>query len=154
MSNEANVGLFLACYEIGEPIPGAQLFRAAFSVYTPDHTLSGQGVITQTTNPPLDIQTNLTGDYTYMTVMPNESKILVTATGFPKIAWPPHGGIGPVILPNVQLRMVLDSNWKTGIATYKYRTGVLEGLDDWHEVKNVPVKLVPSLSVEESEVLA
>jgi hypothetical protein len=136
---ETMTGLFIASYEIGGEMPGSPLFKVNFSVYTPGETVHGIGHITQTTNPPLDIATNLSGQYTYMCVMPKSCHILVTATGHPIIKWPQGGGIGPVIPPNVELRMVLNEDWKSGTANYKY----MDSKGMWHEVTNAPVKIVP-----------
>ena len=132
-------GLFPICYEIGGAMPGAPLFKASLMVYTPDERITGFGEITQTTNPPLDIKTKLEGNYTYMTVMPRNVHILITAQGYPPIHWPPGGGIGPVIPPNVELRMVVEENWQSGTANYKY----LDGKGNWHDIKDAPVKAVP-----------
>ena len=132
------VGLFLASLQIGGDKPGAPLFMVKFLVYTPGRTLSGIGDITQAVNPPVDVNTNLHGDYSYMCVMPKNCHLLVIATGYPIIKWPHHGGIGPVLQPNVHLRMVLTEDWKTGTATYQYVTP--DG--KWHEVENAPVKMI------------
>ncbi|PKM45216.1 MAG: hypothetical protein CVV05_07560 [Gammaproteobacteria bacterium HGW-Gammaproteobacteria-1] len=135
---EAMTGLFIVSYEIGGEMPGAPLFKVNFSVYTPGETVSGMGHITQATNPPLDIATSLGGQYTYMCVMPKNCHILVTAIGHPMIKWPQGGGVGPVIPPNVELRMVLGEDWKSGTANYKYQ----DGKGSWHEVTDAPVRIV------------
>lgn len=141
---ETKTGLFIVSYEIGGEMPGAPLFKVNFSVYTPGETVHGMGHITQATNPPLDIATNLSGQYTYMCLMPKSCHILVTATGHPMIKWPQGGGIGPVIPPNVELRMVLNEDWKSGTANYKY----MDSKGMWHEVTNAPVKIVPGNMLE------
>ncbi|MEW6734634.1 MAG: DUF1842 domain-containing protein [Acidobacteriota bacterium] len=135
---DQKTGLFVVSYDIGTDLIGAPLFKLHLSVYTPNKTVTGTGRITQTTNPPLDIATRVQGEYTYMTVMPNKSHILVTAVGYPIINWPAHAGIGPVIPPNVELRMVLEDNWSSGRAMYRY---LVDG--SWHEVTDAPVKSVP-----------
>jgi len=135
---ESMVGLFHVCYKIGGDKPGAPLFKVSLAVFTPHKTVSGIGHITQAVRPPLNIATNLHGGYTYMCVMPKNCHILVTATGYPIIHWPPFGGIGPVIPHNVELRMVLEENWKSGTANYKY----CDAKGVWHEVTNAPVKSV------------
>ena len=132
MSEVKKVGLFLACYEIATSRIGGPVFKLNLIVNTPTETVHGVGTITQSTNPPLDIATKLDGSFTYMTVMPDITHILVTASGYPIIYWPPHGGIGPVILPNVELRMVLNSDWKSGTVNYKYIDR--EGL--WQSIEN------------------
>lgn len=136
--SEQKTGFFLASYTITSGAMGAPTFNLNLGVYTPKETVHGVGQITQTTNPPLDVETKLDGSYTYMTVMPNNTHILVTATGYPIIQWPPHGGVGPVILPNIELRMVLDENWKSGTASYKYR----DDQGNWHSIKDAKVQLV------------
>jgi len=141
--SEGRTGLFIVCYEIGGNMPGAPLFKVSLGVYTPGETVSGLGHITQAVNPPLDIGTRIHGQYTYMCVMPKTCHILVTAIGYPVIKWPSGGGIGPVIPPNVDLRMVLAEDWKSGTANYKY----LDNEGNWHEIKDAPVKLVPCDSI-------
>jgi hypothetical protein len=76
--------------------------------------------------------------------MPESCHILVTTTGYPTIKWPQGGGIGPVIPPNVELRMVLSEDWKSGTANYKYQDS--SGI--WHEVSDAPVKLVSGDTLE------
>ncbi|MDY7232823.1 DUF1842 domain-containing protein [Hyalangium rubrum] len=83
----------------------------------PDH-LRADPFAVHAVNPPLDVRSNLNGTFTYMTVMPKQTNILVVATGTPAIQWPSGGGVGPVLVPNVHLRMVLDSEWKSGTAYY------------------------------------
>jgi hypothetical protein len=131
------VGLFPVSYEIGAEMPGAPRFTVHFLVYTPGKTVNGMGVITQAINPPLELATQLHGDFTYMTVMPKTAHILLTATGYPPMKWPHHGGIGPVLQPNVHLRIVLEDDWKSGTANYSYFFK-----DTWHEVEGAPVKLI------------
>ena len=132
------VGLFPVCYQIGDAKAGAPLFKVSLLVYTPGETVSGYGIITQAISPPLKVETKLHGDFTYMTVMPRITHILVVATGYPVVHWPPHGGIGPVIPPNVHLRMVLNEDWKSGTANYQY----IDSKGNWHNIKNAPVKIV------------
>jgi uncharacterized protein DUF1842 len=135
-------GLFPVSYEIGGDKPGAPRFVAHLLVYTPAKTVNGTGLITQAINPPLEEATVLHGDFTYMTVMPKITHILITATGYPVVKMPAHGGIGPVLQPNVHLRMVLDGDWKSGTANYSYfANGV------WHEIENAPVNLIAVKSV-------
>ncbi|MDY6855858.1 MAG: DUF1842 domain-containing protein [Thermodesulfobacteriota bacterium] len=141
--SEVKVGMFIVSYEIGRNMSGAPLFKINFSVYTPAKTVAGIGHITQTTNPPLDIATNLHGQYTYMCVMPQTCQILITATGYPIINWPQHGGVGPIIPPNIELRMVITEDWKSGTANYKY----IDSNGIWQEITDAPVKVVPGKTI-------
>ena len=134
----AQTGLFPVCYEISGDKPGSPLFKCHLMVYTPGKSVSGYGFITQTTHPPLKVETKLQGDFTYMTVMPRNVHILIVATGSPIIQWPPNGGVGPVILPNVNMRIVLAEDWKSGTANYQY----LDANGNWVNIENAPLKVV------------
>lgn len=116
---------------------GAPVFNVHFTVNTPKETVHGVGHITQATNPPLDVETKLDGSFTYMAVMPDSTHILVTVTGYPIIQWPPYGGIGPVIPPNAELRMVLENDWKSGTANYKY----IDDNGNWQAIDNAKVQI-------------
>lgn len=131
-------GLFIVSYEIGQPALGAPSFQLNLTVSTPNETVSGYGEITQPVSPPLDLKTQFQGQFTYMTVMPNNTHILVTGAGYPNIHWPPHGGVGPVMPPNLQLQMVLADNWQSGTANYKY----LNNSGEWVSVKDAIVQAV------------
>jgi Domain of unknown function (DUF1842) len=115
-------GLFIGSWEIGTMLPGAPLLTVNLALAAPTGIVTGLGKITQATNPPLDVASKLDGDYTYLTVMPDASHILVTITGYPILNWPAHVGIGPVVNPNLSLRMVLDSDWQRGTATFSFQT--------------------------------
>lgn len=134
MADQAKVGLFPVGYRIGNEIPGAPLFTVHLVVDAPREQVNGAGTITNTANPPLDIHTTLSGDFTYMTVMPNNSSILLVLNGFGPIGPP----TAPLSGPNVRLRAVLSEDWKTGTATYSYST---DGVN-WIAVKDVPMELL------------
>ena len=70
--------------------------------------------------------------------------MLVVATGFPAADWPSHAGIGPALLPNFHLRMVVTRDWASGTAFYKYQNAS----GAWIEVNDVPVKLVAAEPVQ------
>lgn len=139
-------GLFIQSYEITTGLLGAPTFQVHLAVNTPLKSVSGQGQVSNLSiHPPLEIYSKLTGDFTYMTVMPNNTHILVNITGYPNINWPPNAGIGPVLLPNTKLTMVLESNWQTGIANFSYT----DELGNWTEIKDAKVTAV-AVSVSES----
>ena len=140
MSDLGKTGLFVASYTITTPGVGGPTFNVHLTVYTPGETVGGIGQVTETTNPPLDVATKLDGSFTYMTVMPDVTHVLITATGYPIIHWPPQAGLGPVILPNVQLQMVLEGDWKSGTANYKY----IDNNNQWQSVSKAAVTLVSS----------
>lgn len=136
---ESKSGLFIVSYKIASPNLGAPTFEVHFAVNTPAKTVSGKGLVHNgTVNPPFNLHTDLRGDYTYMTVMPNNTHILVVAEGYPNIKFPPHAGIGPVILPNTKLRMVLESNWQSGKANFSYT----DDKGNWQDVVDANVTMI------------
>ncbi|MFJ2279990.1 DUF1842 domain-containing protein [Pseudomonas sp. NPDC087803] len=129
-----NVGLFPVSYRIGTGAPGAQSLALHLLVSTPNTKVNGTAAITQATNPPLDVHSDVWGEYTYLTVMsPGVSKILVTAQGN-------HGGPGANSIVNFKVKLVVGTDWREGVANYSYFDG-----QRWHEVNNAPAHLVESI---------
>jgi hypothetical protein len=137
---EIKTDLFMITFLIGGDKPGMPVFRANFSVYIPGEALTGVGNIIQSSIPPTNIPTNLDGQFTYMSVMPNCYHIVITAIGKAIIKWPHGEGIGQAIPTNVDLKMVISEDWKTGTANYKY----MNNAGKWSEVSNAPVKALIS----------
>jgi hypothetical protein len=135
---KTQVGLFLAKYQIGGEAPGAVTLNLSLAVNTPQESVHGRSEITQAVNPPVDVKSQVNGDYSYMCVMPDNCHILVVATGYPEVKWPPHGGVGPVLLPNLHLRMVLSEDWETGTANYSFQ----DASGKWIDVKQAPVRII------------
>ncbi|MGF6487719.1 DUF1842 domain-containing protein [Pseudomonas frederiksbergensis] len=134
-SNQQLVGLFPLGYRIGTSMPGAQSLALNLLVFTPDETVNGTAAITQATNPPLDVHSDVWGEYTYLTVMsPGVSKILITAQGN-------HGGAGSNSMVNFKLQLVVGTDWKEGVANYSY----LNGQQQWVEVNNAPAHLIEAV---------
>ncbi|WP_347905371.1 DUF1842 domain-containing protein [Pseudomonas purpurea] len=132
-SNQHAVGLFPLCYRIGTSAAGAQNLALNLLVFTPEQTVSGTAAITQATNPPLDVHSDVWGEYTYLTVMkPGVSKILITAQGN-------QGGSGSNSVVNFKLHMVVGSDWKEGVANYEYFNG-----QRWVKV-SAPAHLIESV---------
>jgi len=125
-----SAGLFPVAYQIGNNAPGAPRLQLDLLVYTPDRSLNGHAQVTQATNPPLDLQLDTWGSYSYLTVQPpTEGKILLTVQGN-------HGGAhanSPVLF---KLRALLEQDWQRGVANYEYFNG-----QRWVSVDNVPVVL-------------
>jgi hypothetical protein len=135
--SEKKVGFFIVSYKIGTGDLGATTFTVHLGIDTVNEAVSGSGLITQAVNPPVHVSTNLQGQYSYMATM-QDCHILVVCEGHPVIKWPKGGGIGPVIPPNVHLRMVLTEDWKSGVANYAYVND--EGKTV--EIKGVPVEKI------------
>lgn len=130
MSDNA-IGLFTVGYNVTTGLAGAPNLALHLAVNTPKETVNGTAQITQATNPPLDMHASVWGDFTYMTVMPNSSSILVTATGAPAHS-PIHG---PVFSPTLHLRMVLADDWQSGTASFRYTT---DGMN-WETIQDCKV---------------
>lgn len=150
MSTEKKLfGLFHVTYKVtigapDQPIEGATTLFLSLAVYTPDRSVSGIAKISQAINPPLNQSSKVNGEYTYLTVMPSNSHILVTATGFPNLNWNPKWGIGPQLLPNFELRMVLEDDWQTGRANFKYT----DPDGKWQEANDYYVQAVNVYQIE------
>jgi len=123
-------GLFPLSYRIGTSQPGAPTLILNLLVYTPEHSVRGTSSITQAVNPPLDLHSDVWGQYTYLTVMPpSASKILITAQGN-------QGGPGSNSVINFKLHLVVSDDWKEGVANYQYYNG-----HSWVTVNQVPAHL-------------
>jgi len=133
-STQQSAGLFPLCYQIGNQVPGAPNLVLNLLVYTPEQNVRGTSEITQATNPPVDVHSDVWGQYTYLTVMPQStSKILITAQGN-------HGGPGSNSMVNFKLQLVVGNDWKEGIANYQYFNG-----HNWVDVNNAPAHLIESV---------
>lgn len=128
-------GLFHVAYEISAGMPGAATLRLDLVVYTPARSVHGSGEVSQPISPPLDTHSVVRGDYTSLPVGP-EGGVFVTLTGYPDVKWPPYGGTGPVLMPDLHVRMTLDPTWQSGTASFDY----LLPDGQWGHVDNVPVK--------------
>lgn len=129
------VGLFKADYIVGEIKPGARICNLSLMVNTPSQTVRGIASVTQAVHPPLKLDFNIDGNYTYMTVMPKNVHILVVLKGHKVIKWPEQGGVGPFIPEDFEMRMVLTEDWKSGVANYWY----VDQEGKRQEVINAPV---------------
>lgn len=134
-STAQNVGLFLVRYDVGTGAPGAPTLTLALTVNTVDQTINGAGRLSQAINPPLDLRMNVHGTYVRLP-MPPAPGIAAHLTGYPALHWPHHGGIGPVLLPELDLHMHLDGDFHAGTASYRYRAPS----GQWIEVNGVPVR--------------
>lgn len=135
IASAQHVGLFLVRYNVGTGLPGAPLLALGLTVNVVDRMINGAGRLTQAISPPLDLRMNVHGTYVQLP-MPPHPGIAVHLTGYPALHWPPHGGIGPVLLPELDLHMFLDHDFQGGTASYRYRAPNGE----WIEVNGVSVR--------------
>lgn len=135
-------GLFLVSYRIGTGAPGAPTLNLSLAVNTVHKTIHGIGEITQAVNPPVEILSRVDGSYIPI-VIQGDPSLLVEATGLPPMHWPDRRrGVGPVVLPNLHLRMILGGAWEGGTAYYRYQNAEHQ----WVEVNDVPVKKIDTLA--------
>ncbi len=129
-----NVGLFHACYRISNHLQGGVELNINVLVDTVNKRVSGIARISQAINPPLNITSELQGDYNYMCTM-ESCRILVVAEGADPFQPLIHGV--PQIHKNLTLRIVLDEDWQKGVANYNY---CINGA--WHEISQARVEIV------------
>ena len=118
-------GAFHVKWIIGNIMPGAPLLHVDAVVVTPAHSISGVAHLTQATNPPLDVDFNISGSYIDVTER--------NTTHFALLSTSPSPLLGA---PYLLLSMVLGADWKTGKGSYRYVCGSLTG----HQ-ENVPIKI-------------
>lgn len=115
---QSEVGLFQVRYRISSGLIGAPVFHVNLTVSTVTHKINGLGTVTQTTNKLLQQETNLSGNYFVLSILPPQDyNLSLHLTGVPFIPNPQNNVIPQ---PNVELYMRLDYNWQSGIATFTY----------------------------------
>ncbi|HEU4965302.1 MAG TPA: DUF1842 domain-containing protein [Bacilli bacterium] len=122
MQTNTAVGLFIASYQITTGLAGAPVLHANFAVNTVDKTVSVFAHLTNTSNPPLNIENTMQGTYTE-----EGGTIKVTANAPLLQEFPPVSQV-------TKLEMTL-TNWESGTATYSYT----EAGGNPHVVENAPV---------------
>jgi len=139
MSNKnETLHLFRASYLVSNHLAGGVSFKMELVIDSKTKKVVGIGHITQAISPPMNIVTQLVGDYSYMCTM-DSCNILVVAEGVS----PFHPLIHdvPQSYKNSTLRMVLNEDWKSGTATYMY---LYEG--EWRDSGYQKVTLIENES--------
>ena len=126
------VGLFPLAYRIGTGLPGAPSLNLNLLVFSPEQQLTGTAAVTQATNPPLNLDVDVWGEYSYLAVV-GSTKILLNLQGN-------QGGPGSNSIITFKAQLVVGSDWKDGVAHYSHYDG-----SRWIEVQNVPTHLVTGL---------
>ncbi|HYA05772.1 MAG TPA: DUF1842 domain-containing protein [Xanthobacteraceae bacterium] len=113
-------------FSIGTGLPGAPTLQAILSVPQNSNIVSGHGLLTQATNPPLHINNAFHGMVHVLGLGPAKQIYALQGTAVPPLLGAPHV---------TQLVIVLDGVWGTkGTASYTYIMGAV-----FHEVRDVPV---------------
>jgi hypothetical protein len=141
-----NVGLFNAHYRITNHLLGGVEMQLNLTVNTVNKRITGMAHISQATNPPMNIISEIQGDYNYMCTMQSCS-ILVVAEGVSPFQ--PIIRDVPQIHKNLTLRIVLDENWQKGVANYKYCIN-----NEWHEVTQAQVEIITDADINNIQKLA
>lgn len=141
-----NVGLFNANYRISKHLAGGVEMNLNLTVNTVNKRITGVAHITQAINPPMNIISEIQGDYNYMCTM-DSCRILIVAEGVSPFQ--PLIRDVPLIHKNLTLRIVLDENWQSGVANYKYCINNV-----WHEVSQAKVELITNKDCQNIEKLA
>ncbi|GGJ89161.1 hypothetical protein GCM10010123_18390 [Pilimelia anulata] len=128
-------GLFIGSWRIGTHHAGAPGLVIHCTFDAASGSVHGLGrIVRGATEPPLDRSVRLDGDYTYLTVLPEASHIMLTLTGYPVLHWPAHGGTGPAAPAVLNLRLMLGADWQSGTATFQYCTAD----EQWHTIESAP----------------
>jgi hypothetical protein len=105
---------------IGTGVNGAQRFELHLGEIIPSQKVSGVGFISQPANSSMALQTELSGDFSFMTVAPHDTHILVVLDD----------------KNGVKVRMVLNDDWSKGVANYSYT----DNRGKLVELTNIPVE--------------
>lgn len=117
----ATAGLFHLPLQSSSQLLGAPTINLQLGVDTVNETASGIATVHQSTRQGTVCTSEVKGKVIYeYTMDPKDSKIRIDLTGYPNIHWPPHGGVGPVILPNLKATILLDTDWSSGTIMYQY----------------------------------
>lgn len=138
--------VFKVDYLISTHLMGGVSFTVRMLVNTQTNKVVGMGKISQATKPPLNILTNLKGDWSYMCTM-SSCNILVVAEGTNDFNNVLHGT--PPEALNTKLRMSLEDNWKKGIADFQY---LKDG--KWIDCPYAKVELIEEKAITSIEELA
>lgn len=118
MSANLTIGSYLAHWKIGSGAPGATTLDLKTVVSAPTHQLQGAGDLTQAVNPPVNVHTLVTGNYSQM-----GTAVVISLTGIP------NQGSG---IQNFQGHLYLANGWnQDGMASYRFMNN-----GTWHDVEN------------------
>ena len=127
-------GLFQVSYLINGDLFGGTSFSVSLLVYTPTKTVSGMGHVSQAVNPPFSLTSQLQGEFSYLCTM-ESCHIMADLNGFCLPTLLVHGV--PQATQNTKLRMLLNEDWKSGTANFKFLRD-----NKWVEVENAKVQLM------------
>ena len=127
-------GLFIQSYEITTGLVGVPTFEVHLAVNTHQRSISGQGIVfNKSTHPHLEIYSNLSEEFSNMTVVSDKMNIIVNLRGQGFLL-----SVLPIEMLNTKVTLILDSNWQRGTANYSY----VDELGNWNEIRDAKVTAV------------
>ncbi|WP_340063174.1 DUF1842 domain-containing protein [Ascidiimonas aurantiaca] len=126
--SELKVGTFPVSYEVSTGALGAPNLKLDLIVTTPTKKVSGNASVTQAVNPPFEEHVPVTGNFTYMTVMPKNTHILVNVAS-------------PILVRDASVfaaTLVLEDNWSSGVCNFTF----LGPQGKWVEIRDAKVRQV------------
>lgn len=134
----ANV--FLVNLRIGEELAGGITCTMNLGVSPTTKTVNGRSVVFQAINPPLHVESIVTGKYNYLCTAVN-CYIMIVLNGYTEDE---KGAF-----KNFEAKILLEDDWSSGVANYSfYRDG------DWYYMDNQKVVATDSLEISDLKQLA
>lgn len=127
-SQEQIQGVFNVSYLITNHLMGGVSLHV--SLHVAGKQVTGFGRVSQATNPPVDVLSKLSGEWSYMCTM-TSCNILVVLDGVNL-----HG------VENTKVRMSLADNWQSGAASFQYLNN-----GEWHDCEIAKVELSEPLPI-------
>ncbi|QIH08985.1 MULTISPECIES: DUF1842 domain-containing protein [unclassified Pseudomonas] len=125
-------GLFHTRLIITNPVIGAPILTLDLLVNTVRKTVSGLAQVTQSTSPPVHFSADVWGDYSQIKLdRSSEGHLVLNLAGNPS-------GPGSQIAETFHLQGILNLDWASGFASYRYN---YQG--HWHVVQHAAVSPAP-----------
>ncbi|MGH1383140.1 DUF1842 domain-containing protein [Kordia sp.] len=139
MSNSVP-NVFLLNLLIGESMPGAITCTMNLGVTPKTRTVQGRSVVFQAVNPPLHVESAVTGKYNYLCTN-TSCHIMIVVSGYTENE---RGS-----LKNFEARILLEDNWESGTANYSFlRDG------EWVKMSNQKVRAIENSEINDLGKLA
>ncbi|WP_431823345.1 DUF1842 domain-containing protein [Burkholderia sp. F1] len=134
-----SAALFPVNFRVATPVIGAPVLTLALLVNPPAKKVSGVARISQTTWPPLEFRAQVWGQFNPMVLVHGaRAQLVLSLQGSPS---------GPTsrLAETFQLEGIVDADWKSGVASYRFFDG-----ESWHEVEHAIMTAVGTLQPLES----
>ncbi|MEM6722205.1 MAG: DUF1842 domain-containing protein [Bacteroidota bacterium] len=134
------VSVFLLHLQIGEELAGGISCTMNLGVSTATKTVNGRSVVFQAVNPPLYVESIVTGKYNYLCTNV-DCRIMIVLNGYAENA---NG-----TFKNFEARILLDEDWSSGVANYSFYVN-----GEWHEMNNQKVTATENIEINDLKQLA